>query len=98
MVKLTTEASATTMCIIMVSLPDTPPSVDTFSVSGVLQMAMSVPSSSKRPISRMVKPPTLSSMVIFTSIMLALVVLTAALATSPSHFLPRRAVWATVGS
>ena len=29
---------------------------------------------------------------------LNLVVLTAALATSPSHFLPRRAVWATVGS
>ena len=43
------------------------------------------------------KPPTSAGTMIFTSIMLAVVVLMVALAISPSHFLFFSSVWSTVG-
>ena len=65
--------------------PSTPVEMATFSVSGVLQMAMRVPSSSKRPISRTMKLPTLSSMMIFTSIMLGTEAFCSADTMGPRH-------------
>ena len=97
MVNSTTDISATMMCMTIVSLPDTPPEMATFSVSGVLQTAIKVPSSLKRPISRIVKPPTSSPMTIFTSSMLGVEGLSSAAAISPRQHSWTRCSWLTVG-
>ena len=86
------------MCMTMVSRPSTPVEMATFSVSGVLQMAMSSPSSLKSPISRQTKLPTLSSMTILTSSILGTAGFCTADTMGPRHSSATSSVWSTVGT
>ena len=57
------------MCIVNSISPAAPLAITTFSVSGVLQIAIMFPASSSALISRMVKPPTDDGTIATTSIM-----------------------------